>query len=174
MDVQYQFLIKLKKLGGNQNHSVLIADIKSKWRKYPGHNVIVLCVKAEYFQTGYECYRANSYTLTPEGREWIQKERDSKISKWAAVIAAVLSRCWNLHRLDFLASAQARKYTSPGTLWYPKASVPLCSIHPNSHVRSPLNAPKIRCGVFSRSDSRFSSLSFLSAKLSSNIYSPPS
>ena len=91
MDVQYQFLTKLKKLGGNQNHSVLIADIKSKWRKYPGHNVIVLCVKAEYFQTGYECYRANSYTLTPEGREWIQKERDSKISKWAAVIAAVLS-----------------------------------------------------------------------------------
>ena len=91
MDVQYQFLIKLKKLGGNQNHSVLIADIKSKWKKYPGHDVIVLCVKAEYFQTSYECYHANPYSLTQKEREGIRKERDSKISKWAAVIAAVLS-----------------------------------------------------------------------------------
>lgn len=90
----------------------LIADIKSKWKKYPGHDVIVLCVKAEYFQTSYECYHANSYSLTPEGREWIRKERDSKISKWAAVIAAVLSAVGIFTGLFFSLRSSAEMYES--------------------------------------------------------------
>lgn len=90
-NLQYKFLRTLEQLTSPDGSTVKIVTIQQAWPEFPGYDAVLNRVPRHYFQCNLTNYQCESYTLLPDGYEWLRQERNNRITKWAAIISALLA-----------------------------------------------------------------------------------